>query len=224
MSLGRGPRAGAEAYPQRTMSTRRALSIPAALRALALVLAGTTLFAVTAGPVAAHSDEGQMTVVSATESEPMTISVEAGLVYAGDQHLAEEAEVWVDASTEGTQLEPVQLTRSGEGSSVYSAQFPVPTAGEWTLSLESTNPEATAQATVTVQGQPVQSTTTSVVAPTSETTTSSPATDDTETAAATEDEDEDDGLSSVVIALVVVGVLVLGAAGFAIAQRRRNQP
>ena len=85
------------------MRTRRALLIPAALRALALALAGTVLFAVTAAPASAHGDEGQMTVLSATESEPMTISVEAGLVYAGDEHLAEEAEVWVDASTEGAQ-------------------------------------------------------------------------------------------------------------------------
>ena len=207
------------------MRTRRAHPAPAALRAAALVVAATTvLLALVAGPASAHSDEGEMTVVSATESAPMTISVEVGLVYAGDQHLAEEAEVWVDASTEGTQLEPVRLTRSGEGSSVYSAQFPVPAAGEWNLSFESTDPAATTQATVTVQGQAVETTTTS---PTTAPSTTAPAIDDGDTAVdadAASDSEEDDGLSAVVIALAVVGVLVLAAAGFALAQRRRNQP
>lgn len=201
----------------------RPASTPTSLRVAALVVAAVTaLCSLLAGPAAAHSDEGEMTVVSATESEPMTISVEVGLVYAGDQHLAEEAEVWVDASTDGTQLEPVRLTRSGEGSSVYAGQFPVPAAGVWTLSFESTDPVATAEASVTVEGQTPQSTTT-FLAPTTETTTSAPAIDDAETSDV-EVEDDDDGLSAVVIALIVVGVLVLAGAGIAIAQRRRNQP
>ena len=199
-------------------------------RAGALLVAATAvLLTFLAGPAAAHSEEGQMTVVSATESEPMTISVEAGLVYSSDQHLAEDAEVWVDASTDGTQLEPVRLTRAGEGSSVYAGEFPVPTAGEWTLAFESTNPAATAQATVTVTGAPAETTTgapaetttSSTAAPATEPSSTAPATDAGEAASAEVDQ-EDDGLSAVVIALVVVGLLVLLAAGFALAQRRRD--
>ena len=186
-----------------------------------LVAVAAVLLTFLAGPAAAHSEEGQMTVVSATESEPMTISAEVGLVYSSDQHLAEEAEVWVDASTDGTQLEPVRLTRAGQGSSVYAGQIPVPTAGEWTLAFESTNPTATAQATVTVEGAPAETTTSSTAAPATEPSTTAPASDDGEAASAEVDE-EDDGLSAVVIALVVVGLLVLLAAGFAVAQRRRD--
>ena len=206
------------------MRTPRASFAVAPLRVAAVVAAALLLLLAVAAPASAHSEEGEMTVVGATESEPLTISVEVGLVYASDQHLAEEAEVWVDASTADTQLEPVRLTRAGEGSAVYAGTIPVPAAGEWTLSFESTDPVASAEATVIVAGEPAASTTTSTSAAPASTTT--PGTDDTHTAA-TEDDDardeaEDDGLSAVVIALVAVGVVVVLAAGVALLQRRRN--
>jgi hypothetical protein len=205
------------------MDTRCAPPASRPLRATALVAALTALLlALSAGPAAAHGDEGQMTVVSATESAPMTISVEVGLVHADDQHLAEEAEVWVNASSADTQLEPVALTRSGEGSAVYAGQIPVPSAGEWTLSFESTDPVASAQASVTVADAAPESTTSSTAAPTTAPSTTALGDTDTEEAAATAEEDEDDGLSAVVIALGVVGILVLVAAGVAVAQRRRD--
>jgi hypothetical protein len=193
------------------------------IRAAALAAALTALvLALSTGPAAAHGDEGQMTVVDATESAPMTISVEVGLVHADDQHLAEEAEVWVQASSADTQLERVGLTRTGEGSAVYAGQISVPSPGEWTLSFESTDPAATAQASVSVAEAAPESTT-STAAPTTSPPTTSATDTDSEPTAAQDDEDEDDGLSSVVIALGVIGVLVLVAAGVAVAQRRRNQ-
>jgi cobalamin biosynthesis Mg chelatase CobN len=190
--------------------------------ALALFTALASVLAATAAPAGAHGEEGEMTVVRAEQTAPLTIAIDVGLVHADDDHLAEDAEVWVDASTEGSALEPVGLRREGEGSAVYSGEIQVPVAGEWTLRVESSGPDATTTATVTVTepaaGAPDDDPATTTTAADAGT-----GADTGEDAAATTDAGtEDDGdVSVVLVVLAVLALIVVGLAGYA-AYRRRN--
>lgn len=192
---------------------------------LASLLCLTAVVAL-AAPAGAHSNEGEMTVTRAEESGPLTISVDVGVLYA-DGHLAEDAEVYVDASTKGTNLDPVRMERKGEGSSVYSAEIRVPSPGEWSLTIESTNPIASATHTVDVTDSPPPIPT-STIAPTTtaaaekeSTTTSSAVTgnEGEESASTTQDEGSSTGL---LIGVVVAAVVVIGGVVFVLRQRARR--
>lgn len=113
-------------------------------------------------PAGAHSDEGQMTVVAVGQSGPSTVDVEVGIVFANDGHLAEEATV--TASFTGNveiAIDPVVLPQISGGR--YGTQVELP-AGSWTIAIESSNP--TASATASVEVGPIDATTTTSDVPT----------------------------------------------------------
>lgn len=208
--------------------TRRTRAARLALLALSLL---TTALLVWSPPVGAHSDEGELTIVRAEPAGPMTIAIEVGIVYP-DGHLAETAEVWVNASTPGTALEPVGLAhQGGEGSAVYAGEITVPAPGDWTLLVESASPTASATTTVSVEPDATTVPSTSTPAPgatDAPTDVEDPAGTATETTAQVSldavdpsADDEDGGTGWLLPALVTAAVALLGVGVYA-ASRRRN--
>jgi hypothetical protein len=182
--------------------------------AVLTLLAGT-------GVASAHGDEGELTVTKLEQVGPTTIAVEAGIVYEGDGHLAEDAEVTATLSGPGgATVGPVQLVRTGESTSLYAATVEVPAAGDWSVEVTSTEPaaEATQSISVTEQAAPVSSTTT----PTDDAgdaageDTSTTAADELDaapvTATAADDEESSPNLTLVVGAsLVLFAIVMVGA-------------
>jgi hypothetical protein len=163
-------------------------------------------------PVLAHSDEGEMTVTLIEQSGPQTITLEVGVVFADDGHLAEEATVAADLIGPSNEtVGPVAMPRISGAR--YGAEITVPGPGSWTVSITSENPGASAEATIEVVEE--ASTTT---APTT-TTGSEPGTTTLPSAPGTTQVEEPTGGSGLPIAAVAVAGLVVGG-GIAYFRRR----
>lgn len=180
--------------------------------AAALVLVALAL---TAGPAAAHGDEGSMEVLTAEARSAEEIYVEVGVVYEGDEDLATEAEVTVTATgPDGATAGPVAVPVLEDAK--YATTLAVPAPGTWTVTVTSEGPDASAEATVEVSEATVATTTPttatpSTVAPTTDTS-AAPAlvgSDEPGTEqAATGSDDEDDTLG----ARLAIGALATVAA------------
>ncbi len=202
---------------------------PPALLFLAALVA--TLALCTA-PAAAHGAEGEVTVTKLEQTGPTTVEVEVGIVYAGDGHLAEEAVVTATLSgPAGATIGPVELTRTGETTSLYAARVEVPSSGDWSVAVTSAEPTGAASGSVTlVEGFAATTTTqapdgatassATVEAPEPITATDDP--DATESAAAADDAGDIEFLSGpVVAASLALFALVIGG-GVLVARRRER--
>ncbi len=195
---------------------------------LAVAAASVLLLAVSSGTASAHGDEGELTLTRVEQTAPLAVTVEVGIVYESDDHLAEAATVQATLTgPDGAQVGPTTLVRSGDTTSLYSASIPVPAAGDWNVDVESTEPEGTVAGSVTVTSEA------NTVPPTAEapldTTAAAPtdgAVGDAPTAispTAASDVVGDGGSNTALVAgLAVVAVVVLGG-GSALALRRRGR-
>lgn len=195
-----------------------------------LLLATTTLTAAlalcAAAPAGAHGDEGEMTVTKLEQTGPTTVEIQVGIVYEGDEHLAEDATVTaVLSGPDGASVGPVQLTRTGDTTSLYGATVEVPTGGDWSVTVDSEEPTATATQSVSVSES---STTTTSAAPTTDggSTTVAPAeVTTTREQVSTEEDADDEGLSPALIVgacLVLAGIVIGGAVLVARSRSRRD--
>ncbi len=177
-------------------------------RALALLGVLVSAVLLLAAPAGAHSETGQMTVITAEQNGPTTVHVEVGITYTDDGHLAEGATVSVTfAGSGGPSLTaPVRLDHVSGGR--YGAEVEL-APGTWEANVASMNPESSATATV-------------VVRPDFGTTTSAPSTTTTSVPSVITEE-ADSGTSWTVPVIVVVAVaLAIGAAiGVLLAFRKR---
>jgi hypothetical protein len=189
------------------------------LAALALVLvAGTS-------PAAAHGDEGELTLTKVEQTGPTTVSIEVGIVYEGDGHLAEDAQVSATLTgPDGATVGPVDLTRSGDTTSLYQAAVEVPTQGDWAVAVTSTEPAGEVSGSVTVAAQTDTAagdpSTTVAAVPIAGAPEPVTVTDDV---AGEEDAAEDSGPSPALIvgACLVLAALVIGGA-FLVARSRND--
>lgn len=184
-----------------------------------LAIVAVTLF-VGVGTASAHSDEGELTVTKLEQVGPTSVAIEAGIVYEGDGHLAEDATVTATLSGPGgATVGPVQLTRTGESTSLYAATVEVPATGDWSVEVTSTEPtaEATQAIAVTEQATTASSTTAPATdGDTAGTTTTAVEALDAEpvttTAATEEDEASSPNLTLIVGAsLVLFAIVMVGA-------------
>lgn len=189
---------------------------------LALVLVGTP-------PAGAHDDEGQMTVTTAEQVDPSRVVLEVGIVYTNDGHPAETATVTATLTgPDGQVVGPVDLARH-DGTSLYRAEIDVPVPGSWTAAVTSTEPAATAEATLEVAE------TTTTAGPDATTAPDGPpATVDGEgddggrlsgpaDVASADDGDGGSDNGAAILAAAIVGVLVIAAiAGWVLYRRRAS--
>lgn len=194
-------------------------------RASILLSVVAVVLVVGSGTAAAHGDEGEMSVTRLEQVGPTTVEVEVGIVYEGDGHLAEEAQVSATlAGPGGASVGPVELERTGEATSLYAATVEVPSAGEWTATVTSSDPTAEASQAVTVAEQAPATTEApaTTAADASTTTTEAPAEVDAEPVTATqsaEDEESSSNLALLVGASLVLAVIVIGGAVLVARQR-----
>lgn len=194
-------------------------------RASILLSVVAVVLVVGSGTAAAHGDEGEMSVTRLEQVGPTTVEVEVGIVYEGDGHLAEDAQVSATlAGPGGASVGPVELERTGEATSLYAATVEVPSAGEWTATVTSSDPTAEASQAVTVAEQAPATTEApaTTAADASTTTTEAPAEVDAEPVTATqsaEDEESSSNLALLVGASLVLAVIVIGGAVLVARQR-----
>jgi hypothetical protein len=161
-----------------------------------------------ASPALAHGDEGEMTVTVAEQSGPNAVTIEVGILYSDDGHLAEEAVVnALLTASDGTTVGPVEL--SGITGARYGAEVTVHTFGEWSVVITSENPSAQAQAIITVTET---TTTTTTTAATTTTTTAATTTSTAPLTTTTEPPPGDPEGPGVWLPLVIGAVLIGGAA------------
>lgn len=191
------------------------------LPVLLATVTALTLF-VGVGTASAHGDEGELTVTKLEQVGPTSVAIEAGIVYEGDGHLAEDATVTATLiGPGGATVGPVQLTRTGESTSLYAATVEVPATGDWSVEVTSTEPaaEATQAIAVTEQAAAASSTTAPATdGDTADGTTTTAAAEEldaepvTTTAEAEEDEASSPNLTLVVGAsLVLFAIVMVGA-------------
>lgn len=151
----------------------------------ALLLAVTVaVIGVGALPAGAHGAEGELTLTKADQTGPTTVEIEVGIVYANDGHLAEDATVSATLTgPDGATVGPVELTRTGEATSLYAASVDVTGVGEWSVAVTSIEPAGTTSGSVTVVEGFAPTTTT----PEAPATTAPPATEAPAPVAAVED-------------------------------------
>ena len=194
------------------------------IRLLSLLAVLAVVLLVGASPAAAHGDEGELTLTKVEQTGPTTVSIEVGIVYEGDGHLAEDANVSATLTgPDGATVGPVDLTRTSDTTSLYQATVEVPAPGDWSVSVESAEPAGEVTGGVTVAER--ADTSSATAAPT---TTEAPVTSEvdpepvtlTEEAAADEDA-EDSGLSPAVVvgACLLLAAVVIGGA-FLVARSR----
>ncbi len=198
---------------------------------LLLLLATTLVFiGISAGPAAAHDDEGTVTITRAEQVGASSVLVEVGIVFAGDGHLAEDAEVTATLSSAGTTVGPVELDKGEDGTSLYSATIDVPSPGVWAIEVTSTDPSGTTTASVTVaDGAPSTTTPASTTAPdpTATVPTSDPAAsaeDSASTSQLATSQEEDSGASPALVigACLLLAAVVIGGA-FVVARQRSRE-
>lgn len=148
---------------------RSAVTSGALLLALAVAVLGVGTL-----PAGAHGAEGELTLTKVEQNGPTTVEVEVGIVYANDGHLAEDAAVSATLTgPDGATVGPVELTRTGETTSLYAATVDVTAVGEWSVVITSTEPTGSTSGSVTVIEGFAPATTT----PDAPATTASPATE-----------------------------------------------
>jgi hypothetical protein len=209
------------------METPRSTRTPL-VRTVTAALLSLLVLGALSGVAAAHDDAGEMTITKVEQTGPTTVAVEVGLVYTGDGHLAEDATVTaLLTGPEGETVGPVDLTRQGDGTSLYAAEVQVTAPGTWTVAVTSTGPTAEKSGAVEVEAAPATepdgSTTSSTLLTEAEDeqvfTTQGSAEDQGDDAA---DEAEDDGRLSPVLLVVAVAVLavLLAGGGLLVVNRR----
>jgi len=184
-----------------------------------------------AGTAAAHGDEGELTLTRLEAIGPTTVEIEVGIVYEGDGHLAENANVTASLSgPDGAAVGPLQLERTGETTSLYAVSTEV-TPGDWAVQVTSTEPTGEVSSTVTVVDEPVAATDQDP-APDATEIPDDPATDEVSDEPVAFDGDDaavttaapvqDDGGSNtaLIVGLVAAAVVLIGG-GVAIARNRR---
>jgi len=171
------------------------------------------------GPVAAHSEQGELTVVVAEAPAPGMVRLEVGLVYANDGHLAEESSVTASLTGPGgVTLGPVDLPRIAGAR--YGTEVPVPTPGTWQVTFAATGP--TAQGTATIEVPPVTTSSAPPVSgPPTTTTTTTPATTGDPTVALEEESSSGRG-TAIAVAAAVGGSVLLGGITLAVLRSRRT--
>jgi hypothetical protein len=198
-------------------------------RLLLLLVAITAIVLVGAAPAGAHGDEGELTLTKVEQTGPTTVAIEVGIVYEGDQHLAEDAQVRATLTGPGgATVGPVELTRTGSDNSLYAATVEVPGTGDWSVEVTSTEPSGEVSGSVTVAEQSATSTTEAT--PTTEATTTTEAASGEAPAAITTTqeqvgEDDEGGMSPAVIfgaCLVLAGIVIGGAVLVARSRGRRD--
>ena len=179
-----------------------------ALLAVAVVLG----VALAAGPAAAHDDQGEMTVIDTVPAaDGRTVRIDVGIVYSGDGHLADEAEVTVTGvGPDGAELDAAPLAHASGGR--YSGTVVLDVPGAWSLTVTSTNPESSAPVEVVVEGPDATTTSTTEAATTST----------TEAAEVTIDSEPGEGASILVPVLSAIGVATLAIFGVALYLRGRK--
>lgn len=178
--------------------------------------------------VAAHDDVGAMTVTATDAGDGTTIRLDVGLVYSSDGHHAGAATVTATATGPTGTVGPVPVPHVS-GESRYAVDLTVPAAGDWAVSVTSTEPDAEGTAAVVVAPPAVATTTiatttTELAAP--EPTTTEPGSDEattSEVGVAVESEPEG-GRVATVAAIAVGGAALMAIAGVVIARGRREQP
>lgn len=186
---------------------------------VALVLAIT---AVWASPAFGHSDEGEMKITKATATSPTTIELEAGITFANDNDLAEEAVVTATATDQaGASVGPIAMPR--RTGALYAATIEVPGPGVWTIAVSSTEPVASASTQVDT------TTPTTTSSSSSSTTTSTPSTTaDTSAASPASSTPESTGTSTATLLGIAIVVALAIGAGVAVwtmsARSRRDRP
>lgn len=196
---------------------------------LLLTLAAlVALYTVESTPAGAHDDEGQLTVTAAEQVAPGLVRLEVGLVYTGDGHLAEEATVEAALTgPDGEVVGPVDLPRTS--GSLYGAQVEVTGPGTWQVSVNATNPAATAESSVEVAAEtpntPPPAITPDTVTPEGLGTDATPRTvPATETDGQTDDTGDDGVSVGVIVAVLVVVALAAGGAYLWYRRRRATPP
>jgi hypothetical protein len=183
-------------------------------RVLLAVPAALLLTLLLATPAGAHGAAGKMTVLRAEQKAPTTAEIEVGLLYANDSEVAEEATVTVTAiSPTGGIAGPVTAVRESS-SSRYLATVELTALGTWSFTVNAANPAA--QVTGSVEMAPPATTTTAAPVTTAVPVTTAAPAPVINPAPAPPAEPDSGGLSGgalagVIVALVVVGVLALGA-------------
>ncbi len=186
------------------------------------------------GVAAAHGASGTMTVTKFEQSGPERVRLEVGLVYEGDEHLAEDATVTATlTSPTGENVGPIDLPRVSPDSSLYGADIEVATPGAWSAEITSVEPAATATATVEVVAESTTTTTAaSDTTPTTAPVTTAPATtapaaidnDTTDTSSPAEDSSDDSSNTGLIIAIVAAAVIIVGGLGLVLTRGKSDQP
>jgi hypothetical protein len=186
---------------------------------------------VTAGPVGAHSEDGEMTVLAAEPSGSGAVQLEVGIVYASDGHLAEEAVVTATLEgPAGVVVGPVDLPRIAGAR--YGAEVAVPVEGTWQVTFNSTGPAAQGSAVVDVVAASTTGPSSSHVRTTDGSVVSSGASADADPTGpdglagserAVEDGDGGSpGLAAVAVAVIAGTAALVGAIAVAAVRRRRG--
>jgi hypothetical protein len=94
--------------------------------------------------VAAHSEQGLLTLDATASRQPLAAEVRARLVYVSDGHPASNASVTVEALGPNGLTVPARAMTS-EGDGVYTSSVVLPTSGPWTFRAVASDPSATAE-------------------------------------------------------------------------------
>ncbi|MCB1006038.1 MAG: hypothetical protein KDB35_17795 [Acidimicrobiales bacterium] len=182
---------------------------------LGLLLSITALWS---SPAFGHADEGEMKITKATATSPTTIEVEAGITFANDDDLAEEAVVTATVTDQaGTSVGPIPMPR--RTGALYAATIELPNPGTWTIAVSSTEP--TANATTQVDTTTAVSTS---QASTTQTTSATSTTAGTAVASSTTTPEQTDNSTTTVVVAAIVVAAAIGVGAALVLRSRRNTP
>lgn len=117
-------------------------------------VAVAALLTLMTGTAGAHSDEGAMQILSFDQTAPLSATIEVGVTFVNDGHLAPDAAVQATLSgPNGATVGPIPLPGGGEGSGLYRAEVTLPEPGTWTVEVTSTEPTATASGSLGVSAE-----------------------------------------------------------------------
>jgi len=197
----------------------------AGLPRLALVAVATVLAVVSpAAPAGAHGAQGTLGIEVTPGAAPLTAKVRVLLEYANDREVAPGATVTASAAAPGGQTVGAQPL-ADEGKGAYETTLTMPAAGQWTVTVTASDPTATAQAPVVVSA--TASTPTSVASGSGGTLTGDlgdvrTSSDEANRESTSGNDGDDDRGDSRAAWIVVIGVVLVGAAvGAVLVVRRR---
>lgn len=119
------------------------------LAPFAMAMSSALVALVFASAGLAHSEAGEMEILTLGQKGENTIIIEVGLVFADDGHIAEEATVTATVRGPGGPYS-TELDRVGDGSR-YSGTVDVDQPGEFRVVVESEDPEAKASGDVSIE-------------------------------------------------------------------------